>query len=94
MSTVTVWFVEVEVTADPKLSFWKKNKERKNLNDIPHAKFNYSYQGMFAPLTQGKSFKIPVEVHFIKEESYTLNIKVSSKSGSIEKIVPIHFKPQ
>ncbi len=94
LSTTVVWFIEIEMTADPQLSFWKKNKEKKYLNDIPRPIFKHSYQGMFVPMTQGKSFKVPIEVYFIKEESYTLNIKVTSKSGSIEKKVSIRFKPQ
>ncbi len=93
-SSSTVWFVDIELTAEPKLSFWRKNKEKKMLSDIPRPKFKFSYQGMFTPLSQGKSFKLPIEIHFIKEEAYTLTFKIKSKSGAIEKKVPVVFKTE
>jgi hypothetical protein len=75
----SIWRASLEITSDPSVSFWKKGKEQR-LNDVPSKIFEYHYQGIFTRLDPGKSFEIPIEVYFAKEQSYVWTIKVTSTS--------------
>lgn len=91
VSTATIWNIDVELTSQPKLSFWKQGR-KSSLNDVPQNKFQYSQQIMFKPLAQGKSIQIPIEVFFVEEEDYVWTFKISSKHLTMERKALIKFK--
>jgi hypothetical protein len=88
-----IWAADVELTSNPPLSFWKES-ETKSLNNVPTKKFTYDYQAMFGSFSKGESFKVSVEVYFIKQESYEWTIHVTSKDESIEKKISVIFKEE
>lgn len=77
-STVPVWNAEVQVKADPTLSFWREGR-RTDLNDVPQKTFVYRQQTVFKPLKPGEKFTVPVEIYFIKERDYVWDVSVTSK---------------
>lgn len=80
-STVPVWSIQVDLSADPKLSFWKEGRHT-GLNDIPTKTFSYTQQSVFTPIKPGAAFSVPVEVYFIKEHDYVWNFKITPKGGA------------
>lgn len=92
VSTMSLWSIQVELTSQPKLSFWKEGRKT-GLNDIPQSKFQYSQQIMFKPLGPGDSIRVPVEVFFIEEEDYVWLFKISSKGLNMEQKALLKFKP-
>jgi hypothetical protein len=89
-STVPVWNVELSLTSEPTLSFWKKEKA-KTLTDVPRPKFQFNHQVMFKPMSQGKIFKIPIEVYFIKDDSYVWTLNLKTKQDSMEQKISVTF---
>lgn len=88
-----IWQVAVYATATPDLMFWKKGKS-KSLTTVPLKKLTYHYQAMFGPMTNGKSFKIPIEISNIKEkeEPYIIHLEVIPKEGESMKVdIPVKF---
>lgn len=90
-STVPVWRISLLVQSEPPVSFWLKEKER-SLRDVPTRKLEYDHQILFNALASGRSVKIPIEVFFIKEESYTWTVRIESKADTFVKAVPIRFE--
>ncbi len=91
LSTSPVWYFDMELTSEPKLSFWKKGKNQ-SLTEVPTPKFTYSQQVFFKPLANGRSVKIPVEAYFMEEGSYTISFVMKSKGESYELKIPVVFK--
>jgi hypothetical protein len=91
LSTKPAWRFEFAVESEPKLGFWKKGQQG-GINDVPQYHYRYSHQLLFSPLGSGESFKIPVEVFYIKEENYQFNVKMESKAGVTEKTVNVRFE--
>lgn len=91
VSSMTFWNVEIEITSNPKLSFWKPGKKM-GLNDVPQPRFTYAYQLMFKPMAKDASFKVPAEAHYIDESDYEWTIRVKTKSAAMEEKFKIHFK--
>jgi len=81
------------IESDPRMSFWKKGRQ-KDLNDVPRPQFRYDYQAFFVPWKKNDVIKIPVELYFIKGESYVWTFKFSRKGTGFVKKVPVRFLPK
>lgn len=90
-STTSFWNVEVVLESEPQLSFWKRG-EVETLNDIPKHTLNYGFQAYGIPLRTSKSFSIPLDVDYIKEENYQWTLTVKTKGAVFMKKISVHFE--
>ncbi|MBV9080730.1 MAG: hypothetical protein JO102_06385 [Elusimicrobia bacterium] len=91
-STVPVWSVEVKLSSNPPLAYWKEGHQGRNLNDIPTPVFDYKQQAVFMPIKPGTSVSVWVEAYYIKGTDYVWTADMSSKHFSQQAKIPIHFE--
>jgi hypothetical protein len=92
LSTAPVWNFSLTLEAEPKMSFWLK-KRTKELNDVPRPTFRHDYQAFFKPIKPGsKPVTIPINLYFIKDDSYVWTLSVKTKEDEFELKIPVHFK--
>lgn len=91
LSTTPIWNIGFRMKAEPSLRFWQHGKT-KTLSDTPQDEFKYDYQIFMAPLANGKSIVVPVDISSIKEGSYTFHLTVKSKIDTYQKDLTVRFK--
>ena len=90
-SSSPVWSIDVTVTAEPSLSFWKSGRHT-GLNDVPTKTFLYTQQAIFSPLRPGQGISVLVDVYFIKEKDYILHLSAKSKGLSAQRKAFVRFE--
>lgn len=90
-STAPVWSIDVTVTAEPSLSFWKSDRHT-GLNDVPTKTFEYKQQAVFTPIRPGQEISQLVDVYFIKEKDYIFHLSAKSKGLSAERKAFVRFE--
>jgi hypothetical protein len=91
VSTTPVWALNVQLTSNPTLSFWREGRHQ-GLNDVPAKVFEYSQQAVFRPIRPGDKISVQVEVYFIKERDYVWTFQISSKELQGERRALVRFE--
>jgi hypothetical protein len=91
-SSAPIWNIFMEISAAPKLSFWKPGRHT-SLNEVPRPIYRQDHQFMFKSFQKGQSYKFSLEAHFIAEKEYVFHIKIgSNKDVLIERDVQVEFE--
>jgi hypothetical protein len=89
-STAPVWNMSVQMTSNPKLSFWKEG-HRSGLNDVPQPELTIEQQALFHPIPPGGSVSVTATAYYMKGKDYTWTVKTKSKAQTAQSVFAVRI---